>query len=117
MSGPNVGWSGCGKVLVAVLVFAIVIILAMPSWLLAIGPIGDPEPAPPVRIPGSGDPPPIDPGDEGEGVAAFLLTIGPIGDPEPAPPVGIPWPEEDPPSAPEDEEDEETPGSVMPHLA
>jgi hypothetical protein len=100
MSEPNAGLNGCGKVLVSVLVLTLVIMLATPSLLLATGPVGDPEPAPPVGIPGLGNPP-TNPEQEGEGKSSIFLARGPIGDPEPAPPVGLPW-SGNPPADPDD---------------
>lgn len=57
MSGPKLRLNGYGKALVSVLVIALVMMLVIPSTLLATGPVGDPEPAPPVGIPGLWDPP------------------------------------------------------------
>lgn len=105
MSRPNTYLRKYGKVLICGLILSLLLVLAISSQLLATGPQGDPEPAPPVGIPGSGVPPTA-PGDEGEGATSFFLTTGPQGDPEPAPPVGIPWSQEDPPTAPGDEDDE-----------
>jgi len=100
MSGTIIGLKRAGEVLVCGLILTFALVLVMPSSILAIGPMGDPEPAPPIAIPRSGDDPSPDPEEEDECVNPFLLAIGPMGDPEPAPPIATPWPKDDPPTTP-----------------
>ena len=64
MSGAN-SWKGTGKILVNSLMLALVFMAAIHSAIMATGPMGDPEPAPPVGTPWGEEDPPTSPEDEG----------------------------------------------------
>jgi hypothetical protein len=60
MSGAN-SWKGTGKILVNSLMLVIIFVVAINSAIMATGPMGDPEPAPPVGTPWGEEDPPTDP--------------------------------------------------------
>jgi hypothetical protein len=74
MSGAN-SWKGTGNILVNSLMLALVFAVAIHSAIVATGPMGDPEPAPPVGTPWGEEDPPPSPEDEGQDQSASSVVL------------------------------------------
>lgn len=77
MSGAN-SWKGTGKILVNGLMLVLIFVLAINSAIMATGPMGDPEPAPPVGTPWGEEDPPTSPEDEGPEQSASSVVLHPL---------------------------------------